>query len=160
MSVVSMEDFSGLAERETAMADIRQRLADLESRVSRSPDSNRLSLVVFSGQRDRLLAALTMAVGAAACGMEVNLFFTFWATAGAQTGAAAVARQTLDRTLLRLVSAWRLPAPAAVASRLLWIRRGCSRVKCIARGSLMFQSCWEYWRTSKCPCTSARCPCH
>ena len=47
MSVVSMEDFSGLAERETAMSDIRQRLADLESRVSRSPDSNRLSLVVF-----------------------------------------------------------------------------------------------------------------
>lgn len=38
----------------------------------------KLSIIVFSGDFDRLTAALTMATGAAAVGYDVNLFFTFW----------------------------------------------------------------------------------
>lgn len=38
----------------------------------------KLSLVVFSGEFDKAIAALTLATGAAATGREVNLFFTFW----------------------------------------------------------------------------------
>jgi peroxiredoxin family protein len=40
-----------------------------------------LSMVVFSGDLDKILAAMIIATGAAAFDMKVNLFFTFWATA-------------------------------------------------------------------------------
>jgi peroxiredoxin family protein len=38
----------------------------------------RLSMIVFSGDLDKLFAAFTIATGAAASGMEVVMFFTFW----------------------------------------------------------------------------------
>ncbi|TFH42445.1 MAG: hypothetical protein E4G96_03435, partial [Chrysiogenales bacterium] len=41
---------------------------------------NKLSMVVFSGDMDKLLAAFIIATGAAAMGMEVVMFFTFWGT--------------------------------------------------------------------------------
>ena len=41
-----------------------------------SPD--RMSLVVFSGTADKLTAVATLATGAAAMGLEVDLFLTFW----------------------------------------------------------------------------------
>jgi len=37
-----------------------------------------LTLVVFSGDKDKVLAALMMASGALAMGQPVTLFFTFW----------------------------------------------------------------------------------
>ncbi len=40
--------------------------------------ANKLSIISFSGDFDKLTAALTLATGAAAVGYEVNLFFTFW----------------------------------------------------------------------------------
>lgn len=39
---------------------------------------NKLSMVVFSGDMDKIMAALIIATGAAASGMEVCMFFTFW----------------------------------------------------------------------------------
>jgi len=44
------------------------------------PKMNRVSLVVYSGALDKLLAAMNIATGAASMGCEVHLFFTFWAT--------------------------------------------------------------------------------
>ncbi len=49
------------------LAEIRERLPD-----------NRVTLVVFSGDLDRQLASLVIATGAAAMGMEVSVFYTFW----------------------------------------------------------------------------------
>lgn len=40
--------------------------------------NNRLSMIVFSGDMDKLFAAFIIATGAAASGMEVVMFFTFW----------------------------------------------------------------------------------
>jgi peroxiredoxin family protein len=37
-------------------------------------------MVVFSGELDKVLAALVIATGAVAMGMEVVMFFTFWGT--------------------------------------------------------------------------------
>jgi peroxiredoxin family protein len=42
---------------------------------------NKLSMVVFSGDLDKLLASMIIATGAAAMGMKVVMFFTFWGTA-------------------------------------------------------------------------------
>jgi peroxiredoxin family protein len=39
---------------------------------------NKLSMVVLSGDIDKVMAALIIANGAAASGMEVTMFFTFW----------------------------------------------------------------------------------
>lgn len=43
--------------------------------------NDQLSIVVFSGDLDKVLAAMIIATGARAMDMEVKLFFTFWATA-------------------------------------------------------------------------------
>ncbi len=39
---------------------------------------NKLSMIVFSGDLDKVLAAFVIATGAAASGMEVSMFFTLW----------------------------------------------------------------------------------
>jgi len=41
---------------------------------------NRLVLICFSGDLDKALAAFVIATGAAAMGMDVVMFFTFWGT--------------------------------------------------------------------------------
>ena len=41
-------------------------------------DTKKLSIISFSGEFDRAVAAFTLASGAAAVGYEVNMFFTFW----------------------------------------------------------------------------------
>lgn len=41
-------------------------------------ETKKLSIVCFSGDFDKAVAALTLATGAAAVNWEVNLFFTFW----------------------------------------------------------------------------------
>jgi peroxiredoxin family protein len=60
---------------------LHERLQALEARVqeleSRLPD-DRVSIVVFSGELDRVLAAFVIATGAAALGQNVSMFFTFW----------------------------------------------------------------------------------
>jgi peroxiredoxin family protein len=40
--------------------------------------ADKATIVVFSGEFDKALAAFTIATGAAAAGMDVTLFFTFW----------------------------------------------------------------------------------
>lgn len=52
---------------------------ELDALKSDTPD-NKLSMVVFSGDLDKQLAAFIIATGAVAMGMEVVMFFTFWAT--------------------------------------------------------------------------------
>ena len=37
-----------------------------------------VTVVVFSGELDKALAAFNIAIGAASMGMEVSMFFTFW----------------------------------------------------------------------------------
>ncbi len=61
-----------------------ERLAALETRVETLEEApaqgveDALSMVVFSGDLDRAIAAFIIATGAAAMGLEVSMFFTFW----------------------------------------------------------------------------------
>ncbi len=43
-----------------------------------APQANRMSIVLFSGTADKLMAASIMATGATAMGMDVELFLTTW----------------------------------------------------------------------------------
>ncbi len=40
--------------------------------------ADKMSIIVFSGTVDKLMAASTLATGGAAMGMDVDLFVTFW----------------------------------------------------------------------------------
>jgi len=61
--------------------EIAARLAALEGKVAAQGTANRMSMVVFSGSLDRMIAAFVLASTAAASGMEVEMFFTFWGLA-------------------------------------------------------------------------------
>jgi peroxiredoxin family protein len=65
-----------MQEIETAIETLKSKVDALEKR---SPE-NKLAMVVFSGDLDKVLAALVIATGAVAMGMEVVMFFTFWGT--------------------------------------------------------------------------------
>ncbi len=61
--------------------NVERELAELKAKVESTPGTgNKLTMVVFSGSLDRQLAAMIIATGAAAMGMQVVLFFTFWGT--------------------------------------------------------------------------------
>lgn len=49
-------------------------------KLQNNQQNDQLSIVVFSGDLDKVLAAMIIATGARAMDMEVKLFFTFWAT--------------------------------------------------------------------------------
>ncbi|PLW95496.1 MAG: NADH dehydrogenase FAD-containing subunit [Marinilabiliales bacterium] len=60
-----------------------QELESLKQRVETLEQGNKdqISIVVFSGELDKHLAAFVIATGAAAMGTKAKLFFSFWATA-------------------------------------------------------------------------------
>ena len=47
---------------------------------------NKTTIVVFSGDMDKVFAAFIIATGAAAAGMDTTLFFTFWGLKAIQKG--------------------------------------------------------------------------
>jgi len=59
------------------IATLEQRIAALEQAPAQQIE-DRVALVVFSGDLDKAIAALIIATGAAALGLETSLFFTFW----------------------------------------------------------------------------------
>jgi peroxiredoxin family protein len=65
-----------LEELQAQFADLK---ADFEAMKEEGPE-NKLSMIVFSGELDKVLAAFIIATGAVAMGMDVVMFFTFWGT--------------------------------------------------------------------------------
>ena len=67
--------------------DVDKAIGELKARVDSLPGAdNKLTMVVMSGELDKHLAAMIIATGAAAMGMKVILFFTFWGTAALRAG--------------------------------------------------------------------------
>ena len=65
------------------MQNLETQFDELKSQVdalSKKTVDNKLSMVVFSGDLDKALAAFIIATGAVAMGMEAVMFFTFWGT--------------------------------------------------------------------------------
>lgn len=61
--------------------EFQQQLNDLKTRLTNHEKGTKdqLSMVIFSGDMDKILAAMIIATGASAYDMKVKLFFTFWA---------------------------------------------------------------------------------
>jgi peroxiredoxin family protein len=65
------------------MENLETRFDELKSQVealSKRTAENKLSMIVFSGDLDKVLASFVIATGAVAMGMDVVMFFTFWGT--------------------------------------------------------------------------------
>lgn len=63
--------------------DFEKQLHELQKKVNKLEKGakDQLTMVVFSGDLDKLIAAMIISNGAAAFDTKVKLFFTFWATA-------------------------------------------------------------------------------
>ncbi len=72
--VEDVADVATLLERVNAL---EERVAELEEAPAQGIE-DRLSMVVFSGELDKAIASFIIATGAAAMGLEVSMFFTFW----------------------------------------------------------------------------------
>jgi peroxiredoxin family protein len=64
-------------------AKVAEKLAELEEKMAgmRPGPEQKLAMIVFSGELDKMLAAMIIGTGAAAMGFKVVQFFTFWGTA-------------------------------------------------------------------------------
>lgn len=119
-----MED-TMLAAREPA-----ERIAQLEARVSALEDaapSDKATIVVFSGDMERVMSAYIIAVGAASMSLDVTLFFTFWGL-----GALKKKRSLRGKTLLQRMMT--LMTPAGLRNL------GTSKFNFGGAGPLMFRS--------------------
>jgi peroxiredoxin family protein len=62
-------------------------------------DNNRATIVVFSGDMDKIFAALIIATGCLAAGMETTLFFTFWGLNAIKKGEPIKAKGFLGKMM-------------------------------------------------------------
>jgi peroxiredoxin family protein len=87
--------------------EIKKKLGDLEKQVkSMEPGaSNKLSMVIFSGDLDKILAGLIIATGAVAMGLKVSIFWTFWGTAALRDPK----KKPRGKTFLGRMFGWMLP---------------------------------------------------
>jgi peroxiredoxin family protein len=84
---------------EEKLRDLEQRLAHVEGQVA----EDRVALVVFSGDLDRVLAAFIIATGAAAMGQQVSMFFTFWGLSVVKKS-SQLSGKTLFQRMMALMS--------------------------------------------------------
>jgi len=86
--------------------DVESQLRELREKVEalRPGPEPKISMIVFSGELDRLLAAMIIATGAVAMGMQAVLFFTFWGTAALRDpGRKASGKDLMGRMFGRML---------------------------------------------------------
>lgn len=75
-------------------AEIEGKLAELRERTV----DDAATIVVFSGDLDKVLAGFVIATGAAAAGLQTSMFFTFWGlSALKKKGAAGGSKNIMER---------------------------------------------------------------
>jgi peroxiredoxin family protein len=63
------------------MGELEQQISRLEEQLKQlqgKQPKDQISIIVFSGDLDKVLASMIIATGAKAMDMEVKMFFTFW----------------------------------------------------------------------------------
>lgn len=78
------------------IAVLEQRVAQLENAPAQGIE-DRLAMVVFSGDLDKAIAALIIATGAAAMGLEASMFFTFWGIGALKKGKRYAGKNVLEQ---------------------------------------------------------------
>ena len=67
-------------------------------------DKEKLTIVVFSGELDRALAAFMLATTGASMGMEVSMFFTFWGLNVIKRNEGSIRSKGLMRKMLNFMN--------------------------------------------------------
>jgi peroxiredoxin family protein len=62
------------------------------------------TIIVFSGDLDKVLAGFVLATGAAAAGLETSMFFTFWGLAALKKKQAAAGQKNLMEKMLSIMT--------------------------------------------------------
>lgn len=93
----------------TASTDVElqetiKQLAERVDALEQSAGNNKLSIGVMSGNLDTTIAAFIIAMGAVAYDIEVDMFFTFWATAALRDPNKSAHKKFLDKMF-----GWMLP---------------------------------------------------
>ena len=108
---------SRVQELEERVQKLEKRLATVEERVP----EDKVTLVVFSGDLDRVLASFVIATGAAAMGQQVSMFFTFWGLSVLKKS-TQLSGKTLFQKMMAVMSPGSTQEPAGLEDELL--RRG------------------------------------
>jgi peroxiredoxin family protein len=116
-------------------AEVGRQLATLREELERKIEEvrartvdDRATIVVFSGDLDKVLAAFVIATGAATAGLQTSMFFTFWGLSALKRAGAAGGAKGLKERLLAAMT------PAS--SRDL----GTSRMNFLGMGARMLRS--------------------
>jgi peroxiredoxin family protein len=80
-------------EMNAKIAEVRERTVD-----------DAATIVVFSGDLDKVLAGFVLATGAAAAGLETSMFFTFWGLSVLKKKGAPGGRKNLMERMLALMT--------------------------------------------------------
>jgi len=82
MAEVLTTNIEDIKKRTMTGDDMAKQVADLKRQIEniKPGAEDRVSIIVFSGDLDKVLAAFIIATGAVAMGMEAVMFFTFWGT--------------------------------------------------------------------------------
>lgn len=88
------------------LSSIHQRLDAIESQLHDAADTNKINMLVMDNSQDRLLAAFMVATSAASCGMDVSMFFSFWATAALKKNGTQIG----SKSLVERAFGWMLPS--------------------------------------------------
>jgi peroxiredoxin family protein len=88
---------------EARLRELESQVAELKRAQIRSREG--ITIIAFSGEMDKLMTAFMLATGAAAMGMTVSMFFTFWGLAAVRKGSDFRGKGWLDRLLTVMLPA-------------------------------------------------------
>jgi peroxiredoxin family protein len=98
LSEVSVTGESALGAR---VERLEKEVGELKTRMP----EDRATIVVFSGDLDKVLASFVIATGASAAGLETSMFFTFWGLCALKKeGAPAPATRTLKEKMFAMMT--------------------------------------------------------
>lgn len=92
---------------------------------------DKVTIVVFSGELDRALAAFNIANTAASMGMEVNMFFTFWGLGVIKKGSVERGKKSFMQWMMNILN--RGGAGRLKLSRMNMLGMGTSTMKSLMK---------------------------
>ena len=96
----------------------------MQTSVNPNATKNKVTMIVLSGDLDKVFASLIIATGAAASGMEVTMFFTFWGLKAIQKG--NLTGKSFFGKMLGMMNRNTIVTPWSVSTRLYcWWSRNC-----------------------------------
>jgi peroxiredoxin family protein len=92
-------------------AEVARQLAPIRAEFEKQIDGVRertvghqCAIIMFSGDLDKALAAFVLATGAAAAGLEVSMFFTFWGLSVLKKPGAQAGRKNLKESMFSMMT--------------------------------------------------------